>query len=65
MREKIILTAIKKWRNKRNWQKLLSLGMITENEANIIRDEVEKNKARKKQYFLDGRPGHERADPVG
>ncbi len=54
-----------KWRDKRNWQKLLKLGMITPDEADVIKNEVALHKANKKQYFLNGRPGHERADPVG
>lgn len=49
----------KKWLSKRNWQKLLSLRMITPEEAETIRQEVLAHKAAKKEYFLAGRPGHE------
>lgn len=55
----------RKWREKRNWQKLLQLGMVTPEEALEIRREVLVHRAKKKAYFLQGRPGHERPDPVG
>ena len=54
-----------KWRGKRNWQKLLSLKMITLEEAELMRQEVLDRKVAKKRYFDAGRPGHERPDPTG
>jgi len=57
--------AFAKWRGKRNWQKLLQLGMITAREAAEIREEVAQHRQRKADYFRSGRPGHERADPSG
>jgi len=57
--------AYAKWRGKRNWQKLQQLGMITEREAQEIRAEVAQHRKNKSDYFRAGRPGHERADPVG
>ena len=54
-----------KWRGKRNWQKLRQLGMITEREAQEIRDEVAQHRRRKADHFRQGRPGHERPDPTG
>ena len=54
-----------KWRGKRNWQKLLQLGMITGREAQQIRDEVAQHRRRKADHFRQGRPGRERPDPTG
>ena len=54
-----------KWRGKRNWQKLRQLGMITEREAQEIRDEVAQHRRRKVEHFRQGRPGRERPDPTG
>ena len=54
-----------KWRGKRNWQKLRQLGMITEPEAQAIRDEVALHRRQKADHFRQGRPGRERADPTG
>lgn len=54
-----------KWRGKRNWQKLRQLGMITEPEAQAIRDEVALHRRQKSDHFRLGRPGRERPDPTG
>ena len=55
----------RKWRAKNNWQKLESLNMVTGMEVRAMKKNVAKNKTLKKAYFLAGRPGHERPDPVG
>jgi gamma-glutamyl-gamma-aminobutyrate hydrolase PuuD len=57
--------AYEKWRGKRNWQKLLQLGMITQEEAQGIRAEVAAHRQRKADYYRRGRPGHEWPDPNG
>lgn len=43
----------RKWRDKRNWQKLLKLGMITQDEAEVIKQEVAVHRENKKQRFLN------------
>lgn len=61
----INVAQYRKWRAKRNWQKLQALGYVTPLEVTAIQTEVGQHKAHKKAYFEAGRPGHERPDPVG